>query len=68
MRPKAAKHATNSFATRVGRSLRRAQIAARKTARMHGTPIYFLRMAKLSPKNPNDRLAPHDVVEVKTGN
>lgn len=30
-----------AFATAVGRALRRAGLAARKTARAHGTPIYI---------------------------
>jgi len=52
MRAKTTRRETNSFAMRVGRSLRRAQIAARKTARMHGTPIYFLRDGKVVAEKP----------------
>ncbi len=40
MKAKNGKHATKAFTTKVGRALRRAAQAARKTARVHGTPIY----------------------------
>ena len=40
------------FAAQVGRALRRAAKAARKTARMHGTPIYILRDGKIVAEKP----------------
>jgi len=36
----------------VGRALRRAALVARKTARMHGTPVYFLRKGKVVAEKP----------------
>ena len=45
------KKETKEFSAAVGRALRRAAKVARKTARMHGTPIYIWRTAKSSPKN-----------------
>jgi hypothetical protein len=41
-----------SFAAGVGRALRRAAKAARKTARMHGTPIYISEGGKIVAKKP----------------
>lgn len=41
-----------SFAEGVGRGLRLAAISARKTARMHGTPLYFLENGKVVAKKP----------------
>ena len=38
--------------TAVGRALRRAGLAARKTARMYGTPIYILRAGKIVAEKP----------------
>lgn len=35
-----------------GPALRRAALAARKTARMHGTPIYFWRDGKVVAEKP----------------
>jgi hypothetical protein len=52
MKAKTHKRESNNFAVRVGRSLRRAQISARNTARMHGTPIYFLRDGKVVAEKP----------------
>ncbi len=52
MRSKTAKVKTDDFATRVGRALKRSQLAARKTARMHGTPIYFWRDGKVVAEKP----------------
>src|SRR5579862_9824806 len=37
----------NDFVLRVGRALRRAGRVARKTARMHGTPVYIWRDGKI---------------------
>ena len=52
MRKKTAKTKADDFATRVGRALRRSQIAARKTARMYGTPIYIWRDGKVVAEKP----------------
>lgn len=41
-----------SFAAAVGRALRRAGAAARKTARMHGTPIYVWKDGKIVAEKP----------------
>lgn len=41
-----------SFATGVGRALRRAAKAAHKTARQHGTPIYVWEKGKVVAKKP----------------
>jgi hypothetical protein len=41
-----------SFAAGVGRALRRAAKAARKTARMYGTPIYVSEGGKVVAKKP----------------
>jgi hypothetical protein len=38
--------------TPAGRALRRAALVARKTARMHGTPIYILRNGKIVAEKP----------------
>jgi hypothetical protein len=40
------------FSEAVGRALRRAAKAARKTARMHGTPIYVWENGKVVAKKP----------------
>jgi hypothetical protein len=40
------------FAAAVGRALRRAGRVARKTARMHGTPIYLWRDGKVVAEKP----------------
>lgn len=42
----------NDFAVQVGRALRRAAKAARKTARMYGTPIYIWRDGKVVAEKP----------------
>jgi hypothetical protein len=41
-----------NFAAAVGRALRRAGRAARKTSRMHGTPIYIWRKGKIVAQKP----------------
>jgi hypothetical protein len=43
---------SQSFAAAVGRALRRAGAAARKTARMHGTPIYVWKDGKVVAEKP----------------
>ena len=42
-----------SFAAAVGRALRRAGVMARKTARMHGTPLYVWKDGKVVAENPD---------------
>jgi len=41
-----------SFAAAVGRALRRAGVTARKTARMHGTPVYVWKNGKVVAEKP----------------
>jgi len=43
---------SKDFPTAIGRALRRAGLAARKTARMHGTPVYFWRDGKVVAEKP----------------
>jgi hypothetical protein len=43
---------SESFTAGVGRALRRAAKAARKAARMHGTPIYISEGGKIAAKKP----------------
>jgi len=43
---------TQSFAAAGGRALRRAGVAARKTARMHGTPVYVWKDGKIVAEKP----------------
>jgi len=43
---------SKTFAMAVGRGLRRAAKAARKTARAHGTPIYIWRDGKVIAQKP----------------
>ena len=52
MKRKARKQDSKSFAMAVGRALRRAAKAARKTARMHGTPIYVWKNGKVVALKP----------------
>jgi len=52
MKAKNGKHDTKTFTAVVGRALRRAGQAARKTARAHGTPIYILREGKIVAEKP----------------
>ena len=46
------KRKTDDFATAVGRALRRSARVARKTARMHGTPIYICQKGKIVAVRP----------------
>lgn len=46
------KKRADSFATAVGRALRRAGRAARKTARLHGTPLYVWKDGKVVAEKP----------------
>jgi hypothetical protein len=43
---------TKEFSAAVGRALRRAAKVARKTARMHGTPIYVWKNGKVVAEKP----------------
>jgi len=43
---------TREFSAAVGRALRRAAKVARKTARMHGTPIYIWEKGKVVAEKP----------------
>jgi len=43
---------SNRFAAMVGRALRRAAKTARKTARMHGTPVYIWQDGKVVAEKP----------------
>ncbi|MBI3852949.1 MAG: hypothetical protein HY298_22060 [Verrucomicrobia bacterium] len=52
MRAKNNKHDSKDFSAAVGRALRRAAKVARKTARMHGTPIYVWRGGKVVAEKP----------------
>jgi hypothetical protein len=47
MRASKPKTPSTEFSAAVGRALRRAAKVARKTARMHGTPIYISRNGKV---------------------
>ena len=72
MKAKNGKSNGRNFTLQVGRALRRAGLAARKTARAYGTPIYIWRAGKVVAKNLEPagmrEAAPHDMVELKTGN
>ena len=52
MKRKPEKLRNDDFVVRVGRALRRAGQAARKTARMHGTPVYIWRDGKIVAEKP----------------
>jgi len=52
MKAKNGKHDRKDFTTSVGRALRRAGQAARKTACAHGTPIYLWRDGKIVAEKP----------------
>jgi len=43
---------SKEFSAAVGRALRRAAKVARKTARMHGTPIYIWKNGKVVAQKP----------------
>jgi hypothetical protein len=43
---------TQEFSAAVGRALRRAAKVARKTARMHGTPVYVGKNGKVVAEKP----------------
>jgi hypothetical protein len=46
------KKETKEFSAAVGRALRRAAKVARKTARMHGMPIYIWKNGKVVAEKP----------------
>ncbi|HWO42229.1 MAG TPA: hypothetical protein VNO43_10545 [Candidatus Eisenbacteria bacterium] len=46
------KKETEEFSAAVGRALRRAAEVARKTARMHGTPLYIWKTGKAVAEKP----------------
>ena len=52
MRSKSTKVRVDDFAAKVGRALRRSRLAARKTARMHGTPVYIWKNGKVVAEKP----------------
>jgi hypothetical protein len=52
VKAKKKKYNSKNFATVVGRALRRAGLVARKTARIHGTPVYFWREGKVVAEKP----------------
>jgi len=52
MKQIAKKISPSKFSIAVGRSLRRAGKVARKTARMHGTPIYIWKDGKVVAEKP----------------
>jgi hypothetical protein len=52
MRKATRKKETKDFSERVGRALRRAAKAARKTAKMYGTLIYLSENGKVVAKKP----------------
>ena len=47
-----ARKQNKAFVAAVGRALRRAGKAARKTARMHGTPVYVVVKGKIVAERP----------------
>ena len=52
MKAKHGKRNAQNFAAGVGRALKRAGLAARKTARAHGTPVYIWRAGKILAEKP----------------
>ncbi len=52
MKRTAKTQSSKEFSTAVGRALRRAAKAARKTARMYGTPIYIVKNGKIVAEKP----------------
>jgi hypothetical protein len=52
MTAKAKRIKPNEFSKAVGRSLRRAGKQARKIARMHGTPVYYMKNGKIVAEKP----------------
>ena len=52
MKRKAKPQTSEEISAAVGRALRRAAKVARKTARMHGTPIYIWKDGKVVAEKP----------------
>lgn len=52
MKRKTKDQTSKEFSVAVGRALRRAAKAARKTARMHGTPVYYWKGGKVVAEKP----------------
>jgi hypothetical protein len=52
MKRRAKLQTSKEFSAAVGRALRRAAKVARKTARMHGTPIYIWKNGKVVAEKP----------------
>ena len=52
MKRKAKLQTSKDFSAAVGRALRRAAKVARKTARMHGTPVYVWKNGKVVAEKP----------------
>ena len=52
MRKKVRPQNSKEFSAAVGRALRRAAKVARRTARMHGTPIYIWKDGKVVAEKP----------------
>jgi hypothetical protein len=52
MKRKAKLQTSKEFSAAVGRALQRAAKVARKTARMHGTPVYVWKNGKVVAEKP----------------
>ena len=52
MKRKQKEQTSKEFSAAVGRALRRAAKVARKTARMHGTPVYYWKNGKVVAEKP----------------
>jgi len=52
MKPRSKKILPSSLTLAAGRALRRAAKVARKTARMHGTPVYVWKNGKVVAEKP----------------
>lgn len=52
MKPSKTQQKPSPFAAAVGRALRRSARAARKTARMYGTPVYVSKNGKIVAEKP----------------
>ena len=52
MKARNGKHDSKNLTVQAGRALRRAALAARKTARAYGTPIYIWRDGKVVAEKP----------------
>ncbi len=52
MKRKAKLQTSQEFSAAVGRALRRAAKVARKTARVHGTPVYIWKNGKVVAEKP----------------